>query len=155
VSALIVCLRAVSLLLVTEFIRLLSFYRSGMTYYPPKSWALLIPTSLVLAFVAAPLLYAACNILATPKVENISTIWDEHAREPCTQTDNNSNHNGYVRAVESVTEVSYDKLQKCTRAIESSHDVSLVLRRSIVPAICDIDVATINALVDSNDKVAR
>lgn len=89
-------------LLSAESIRLLLFSRSGMTYYPPKSWALLIPTSFVSAFVAAPLLYAACNILATPKVENISTIWDEHAREPCTQSNNiHANNNGYVRALES------------------------------------------------------
>ena len=65
-----------------------------MTYYPPKSWALLIPTSLVSAFVAAPLLYAACNILATPKVDSINTIWDDHSREPCIELQ--SDNNGYV-----------------------------------------------------------
>lgn len=63
---------------------------SGITYYPPKSWATLLPTCLVSAFFAAPLLYAACNILATPKVDSIYTIWDEHSREP------NLESNGYV-----------------------------------------------------------
>jgi hypothetical protein len=85
---------------------------SGITYYPPKSWATLLPTCLVSAFFAAPLLYAACNILATPKVDSIYTIWDEHSREP------NLESNG-----------------------------------SIVPEICDLDVATINALVDYNESV--
>jgi hypothetical protein len=66
----------------------------------------------VSAFFAAPLLYAACNILATPKVDSIYTIWDEHSREP------NLESNG-----------------------------------SIVPEICDLDVATINALVDYNESV--
>lgn len=60
----------------------LPLFTSGMTYYPPKSWAVLIPTTLLSAFVAAPLLYAACNILATPRVDSIDTIWDVHSREP-------------------------------------------------------------------------
>lgn len=70
------------------------FFCRGITYYPPKSWAVLIPSSLVFAFVAAPMIYAACNILATPKVDSIHTIWDEHAREPCANLE--SENNGYV-----------------------------------------------------------
>jgi PIG-P len=72
-------------LLIEWVLELIVFYSSGMTYYPPKSWAVIVPTSLVCAFFAAPLLYAACNILSTPKVDSIDTIWDEHSREPLGQ----------------------------------------------------------------------
>lgn len=76
----------------TNLVDFLFFRSSGMTYYPPKSWAILIPTSLVSAFVAAPLLYAACNILATPRVDSIDAIWDEYSREPCAEVEPASNN---------------------------------------------------------------
>lgn len=99
---------------------------SGITYYPPKYWATLLPTLLVSAFFAAPLVYAACNIFATPKVDSIYTIWDEHSRQQNVESD------GYAN--------------------ESPMSDRCIVR-SIVPEICDLDVATINALVESNETL--
>jgi hypothetical protein len=119
---------------------------SGITYYPPKSWATLLPTCLVSAFFAAPLLYAACNILATPKVDSIYTIWDEHSREP------NLKSNGYVNRqwVNLTSDVSMWRLQQICII---SYTYCIITNRSIVPEICDLDVAAINALVDYNESV--
>mmetsp|Transcript_4482 Transcript_4482/g.7766 ORF Transcript_4482/g.7766 Transcript_4482/m.7766 type:complete len:114 (-) Transcript_4482:117-458(-) len=54
----------------------------NIDYYPPKSLGLLFPTSLVLAFLGAPFLYAAANLASTPRIDSISSIWDEHSRIP-------------------------------------------------------------------------
>ena len=112
-----------------------------MTYYPPKSWAVLVPTSLVCAFFAVPLIYAACNILSTPKVDSIDTIWDEHSREPLGQlVSDNECVQGRVlcpfRNVITLINTS-SPLHQC--------------RSSIVPAICDLDVLAVNRLLDLNE----
>ena len=97
------------------------------------------------AFFAAPLLYAACNIFATPKVDSIYTIWDEHSREQNVESD------GYVN--ESATR-NLSVLIFCNAPHKRCLCVvSYCAVRSIVPEICDLDVATMNALIGSNESV--
>mmetsp|Transcript_9529 Transcript_9529/g.13709 ORF Transcript_9529/g.13709 Transcript_9529/m.13709 type:complete len:90 (+) Transcript_9529:370-639(+) len=51
-----------------------------ITYYPPQSYAVLVPTFLLCAFVAALFLYGAINAMIVPKVHAIENLWDEHSR---------------------------------------------------------------------------
>jgi hypothetical protein len=51
-----------------------------ITFYPDKAWATFFSTFVAAAFVAAPLLYAAINIMISPKVD--SGMWDEFSKIP-------------------------------------------------------------------------
>ena len=126
------------MLLIECVLELTVIFPSGMTYYPPKSWAVIVPTSLVCAFFAAPLLYAACNILSTPKVDSIDTIWDEHSREPLGQlvSDNECVRGGVLCQFNNVM------------ALINTFSLH---RSSVVPAICDLDVLAVNCLLDLNE----
>jgi PIG-P len=58
-----------------------------ITYYPPKSWSILIPTALLCLFVAAPILYFALNSMAACSIESIDSLTDDYTRrrqEPTT-----------------------------------------------------------------------
>lgn len=93
-----------------------------ITYYPDKAWALYIPTSLLCAFVAAPFLYAGLNILATPGVDSIDTVWDEYSRAP------DQDANDLLFAV----------------------DQSRKNDKSTTTTICDVDVGVINRFLDDH-----
>ena len=54
---------------------------SGITYYPPKSLAVHLPTLALALFVAVPFLYAGLNFLSAPSASSLDTLWDGHARE--------------------------------------------------------------------------
>jgi hypothetical protein len=51
-----------------------------ITYYPPKSWALHIPTSLLCLLFAALFLYPALNALSAPQINSLNILQDEHTR---------------------------------------------------------------------------
>lgn len=62
-------------------IHVLSVCRTrSITYYPSKEWSVYIPTSLLCAFVAFLFLNAAMNVMITPKLDSLDTMWDEHSR---------------------------------------------------------------------------
>jgi hypothetical protein len=82
---------------------------------------------------AAPLLYAACNILSSPRIDSIDTIWDEHSREPLGQL---------------LSDNEYVQIQILCELKSSFNNLFF---SSIVPAICDLDVATVNRLMDLNE----
>lgn len=48
-----------------------------LTYYPDKSLALFIPTTLFMIFVFMPFIYAFVNFKSSPSSECIDTLWDE------------------------------------------------------------------------------
>ena len=54
---------------------------SGITYYPPKSLAVHLPTLALALFVAVPFLYAGLNFLSAPSASSLDTLWDGHAKE--------------------------------------------------------------------------
>jgi len=51
-----------------------------ISYYPHKSWAIFLPIFAMGAFFATPLLYAAINIMISPKIESV--MWDDFSRIP-------------------------------------------------------------------------
>ena len=63
-------------------------------YYPPKALAHHIPIVLVVAFVAAPVLYAMVNAASTPAVDSVDTMWDKHSRLPSKKP---KQEDGYVQ----------------------------------------------------------
>eukprot|EP00521_Asterionellopsis_glacialis_P018324 CAMPEP_0195305134 /NCGR_PEP_ID=MMETSP0707-20130614/35750_1 /TAXON_ID=33640 /ORGANISM="Asterionellopsis glacialis, Strain CCMP134" /LENGTH=136 /DNA_ID=CAMNT_0040369167 /DNA_START=44 /DNA_END=451 /DNA_ORIENTATION=+ len=89
-----------------------------ITYYAPKEWAILAPTYMLCIFLAIPLLYAAVNILATPKIDSPLTIGGD----------------SFSRGPPSVSTGSESILYPETNG-------------SSVPEIYDIDVNIINRLV--------
>ena len=78
-------------------------------------------------------------------MDSIYTIWDEHSREPNLESD------GYVN--ESAMSDLYVLMVTMHLIIALHHLIFYCIIRSIVPEICDLDVATINALVDSHESV--
>ena len=52
------------------------------TYYPPKSWSILIPTSLVCLFLSVPIIYFACNAMAACPVDSMDGLTDACSRQP-------------------------------------------------------------------------
>jgi PIG-P len=54
-------------------------FNRDITYYPPKSWSIYVPTSLLCAFVAILFINGAMNVSITPKPDSIDTMWDEYS----------------------------------------------------------------------------
>jgi hypothetical protein len=54
----------------------------NITYYPDKSWSIVIPVSVVGVFCAAPIIYSIVNLLSVPRVESIDTVRDDYTRPP-------------------------------------------------------------------------
>ena len=67
--------------LLLHFAATCSYFRRGITYYPPKSLAVHLPTLALALFVAVPFLYAGLNFLSAPSATSLDTLWDGHARE--------------------------------------------------------------------------
>lgn len=67
------------LLMTVSFSAYMDSHRN-ITYYPPKSWALHIPTSLLCLLFAVLFLYPAVNALSVPKLNSSNVISDEYTR---------------------------------------------------------------------------
>jgi hypothetical protein len=52
------------------------------TYYPKKDYALLIPVTTLLLFLAAPMLYGAFNFSIVPDINSLNTIEDVYTKPP-------------------------------------------------------------------------
>ena len=63
------------------FAHLSIFPFSGISYYPPKSLAVQLPTLVLALFAAVPFLYAGLNFLSAPSAASLDTLWDGHTRE--------------------------------------------------------------------------
>ena len=97
-----------------------------ITYYPDQSWAIYIPTALLCAFFSAPLIYAVINVVSTPKLDSIDTIWDDHSR--------------VATGIDGRT-----LMMDCDGNDENS----------TIPSICDIDVGVINRYFDGRAIVSN
>lgn len=53
-----------------------------ITYYPPKAWSVHMPVSALILFLATPILYAAMNSFAVPRLDSNDTISDGYTRQP-------------------------------------------------------------------------
>jgi hypothetical protein len=75
------CLHIETICLICDRCRPKEMYaiNRDITYYPPKSWSIYIPTSLLCAFIAILFLNGAMNALITPKPDSIDTMWDEYS----------------------------------------------------------------------------
>ena len=91
-----------------------------ITYHPPRSFALYLPTLLYFAFLGTPVLYFILNASSAPKPQSLDTIWDGHSREK--------------------------QQQLMTWRNDSSLQGDLDGREAEVPEIYDIDVYQLNKL---------
>ncbi|CAN7997418.1 unnamed protein product [Ixodes hexagonus] len=52
----------------------------GITYFPDKTWALALPTAFIVAVILfGTCLYPSVILLATPRLDDITTVTDSHA----------------------------------------------------------------------------
>ncbi|XP_002990996.2 phosphatidylinositol N-acetylglucosaminyltransferase subunit P [Selaginella moellendorffii] len=54
----------------------------GITYYPDRYWAVVVPGLFMLAIPFTLLTYVSLNHLATPPASSFNTLFDDHTREP-------------------------------------------------------------------------
>ncbi len=50
-----------------------------ISYYPPKSLAITVPTFTIIGFIMIPLVYSLLNFLSAPSYTSKDTIWDLHS----------------------------------------------------------------------------
>jgi len=111
----------------------------SVSYYPPKSLALTIPTFAIICFISIPLLYALLNYLSAPRYASRDTLWDGHSRELSTVSD----HVEKTRWVYRLVLPAVLQGSKCH--FTKTNEPHLALNdRSSVPETCDLDVAVIN-----------
>jgi len=51
-----------------------------ISYYPPKSFALYLPTLMLGMFLSIPFFYAVLNSRAAPNFDSLDTLWDGYAK---------------------------------------------------------------------------
>jgi len=100
-----------------------------ITYYPPKSLALYIPTLILGIFLTIPFFYAVLNSRSAPNFDSLDTLWDGYAKTAPTLED---------------TDLAREPAAACFPTAETTANIIKV------PDIYDIDVSIINLLVYSN-----
>ena len=126
-------------------------YNRDITYYPNKSFVLMIPTMLFILFIITPFTYAFMNYISSPSADSIYTLWDEssNVRRRCCNNNNNSYYLNNRYSQQSDNDENDDgmynkKLQNSTMSSTSSS--------SCIPSIYDIDVSIINQLIAGTKK---
>ena len=56
------------------------FFTRGITYYPPKPFALHLAALILMLFVVIPFVYATLNFLSAPKFDSLDTLCDGHSK---------------------------------------------------------------------------
>ena len=57
-----------------------ALHAAGVTWYPGRHWALLLPCHALVTIAAAPVLYFAYNMARLPRLDDPSTLVDEFSR---------------------------------------------------------------------------
>mmetsp|Transcript_17809 Transcript_17809/g.29599 ORF Transcript_17809/g.29599 Transcript_17809/m.29599 type:complete len:186 (-) Transcript_17809:262-819(-) len=135
-------------------------HSTGITYYPPKSLVVHLPTLAVALFVAVPFLYAGLNFLSAPSATSLDTLWDGHARKQGIEYYRGIKGRANIATVRKEEQVDRNEIISArhvacngTRSTRKRSKISAekALDRSSqiakdVPEICDIDVRLINEL---------
>jgi len=123
---------------------------AGITYYPPKSLAVHLPTLALALFVAVPFLYAGLNFLSAPSATSLDTLWDGHAREQERENYRAMKERANIAMVgmeqisgRNSTSGTTSSRKRSKASAEKGLDRSSQIEKD-VPEICDIDVRLIN-----------
>ncbi|KAJ3502407.1 hypothetical protein NLJ89_g8901 [Agrocybe chaxingu] len=71
---------------------------TGVTWYPNREWAILIPSWTVVVVILTYITYSALAIRATPAFDEMNAITDSRVALPSSE-DRDSNHNPYLESV--------------------------------------------------------
>jgi len=91
--------------------------RNHITYHPPKTLILQIPTLIFFLFIATPIFYAIINCLITPTLDSLDTLIDGHSKystppQSSLNKDANKHKRDCVINTSYYTDNNYHQLQK-------------------------------------------
>ncbi|CAI9112897.1 OLC1v1013402C1 [Oldenlandia corymbosa var. corymbosa] len=80
----------------------------GISYYPSRYWALVVPTYVTVAVVLAIGYYIGLNFMATPPPTSFNTIFDVSSREPVSSSIALTDNDGLL--IEPMSDVALNKI---------------------------------------------